>query len=104
LFQLDPDSRAELDELDDEALATIVERVLADPSGRREPQHNYTRRFQNAKRYVKGLAKDEKVWELKPNHWRALFVTLETDDGRKGLFFLPVKGTRFWTMSDCPWH
>jgi hypothetical protein len=104
LYKLDPESRAELDAIGDARLTTTVERVLADPSGRREPQHNYTRRFQNPRRHVKGLAKGEKVWELKPNHWRALFITFETADGAKGLFFLPVKGARFWTMSECPWH
>lgn len=102
MFELDPDSVAELKEIGDQNLSSAVERVLADPSGRREPRHSHTRRFLNPRRYVR-VARDERVWEFKTNHWRALFITVDGKNGR-GVFFVSVKGKRFWSMSDCPWH
>ena len=103
MFQLDPDSRNELEEIGDDNLRAAVERVLRDPSGQREPRHNYTRRFRNPSRYVR-VARDETVYEFKPSRWRGLFVTAEGESGKRGLFFIPIRRRRFWTMSDCPWH
>ena len=107
MFALDPASQAELDEIDDDQLRRAVDRVLADPSGRRQPQHNYTRRFRNPRRYVK-VAKSDAVWEFKPSRWRGLFVTAERTGGdgatHRLLVFVQVKGRRFWSMADCPWH
>jgi hypothetical protein len=99
---LDPDSRAELGALGDEHLVQIIDRILDDPSGRRQPLHNYTRLFRNPRRYVR-VARDERVWELRTSSWRGLFVLIGLPEGR-GIFFIPVRDKRFWTMSECPWH
>jgi hypothetical protein len=102
VLQLDPDSEAELEAIGDDGLREKVARVCADPSGQRQPRHNYTRRFRNAKKYVKSGGRD--VWEFKPSGWRGLFVIAKKDDKAKGIFFLPVNGKRFMSMSKCPWH
>jgi hypothetical protein len=102
LFELDPQSEAELEKIGDPNLRRAVERVLADPAGQREPRHNHTRRFLNPRRYVK-IGSNERVWEFKTNHWRALFITVE-HEGHRLLVFVPVKKRGFWSMSDCPWH
>ncbi|MGK2936926.1 MAG: hypothetical protein ACSLFR_03840 [Solirubrobacteraceae bacterium] len=102
MLPLDPASRAELDAIGDEHLTRAVERVLADPSGRREPRHNYTRLFRNPRAYV-SVRSGERVWEFRTNHWRALFVLVDRD-GRSGIFFVPIRGKRFLTMGEAPWH
>jgi hypothetical protein len=102
LHSLDPESQAELDALDDDSLTQIVDRVRTDPSGQRQPKHHYTRKFQNPQQYLKVPAKT-RVWELRTNHYRALMTTVE-HNGRHGLWFFPIKGKRFWTLSECPWH
>ena len=101
MLELDPASEAELTEIDDEALALAVERVCADPSGQREPGHNYARRFRNASKYVN--VGDRDVWEFKTSKYRGLFSIAKGSDHR-GIFFIPVKGKRFMTMAECPWH
>jgi hypothetical protein len=102
LLELDPDSEAELEAIDDDGLREKVRRVCADPSGQRQPRHNFTRKFREPKKYVK--SGDRAVFEFKPSGWRGLFVIGEKDGNAKGVFFIPVKGKRFWSMSDCPWH
>jgi len=112
LFELDPESQVELDALleakadNAEALAEIVKRVCADPSGKREPKHRYTRPFPNAKKHV-AVPPGAKAWELVANHWRALFMTVEEVEGEvtyRLIVFLPKKGVRFWPIADAPWH
>lgn len=81
-------------------LREAVQRVCQDPAGRGNPGHPYTRKFTDPERYVgKKLPAGTKVWEFKPNQYRGLFVT-------KGDFiaFLPVRGNRFMTVKECPWH
>jgi hypothetical protein len=102
LLKLDPDSEAELEAIGNDDLTAKVARVCADPSGQREPRHNFARRFRNAKKYAKAGGRD--VWEFKPSGWRGLFVIAKKDGNAKGIFFLPVKGKRFMSMSECPWH
>ena len=101
LLELDPASEDELAELDDSQLAQAVQRVCHDPSGRREPRHNYTSRFRNPSRYVK--TGDRDVWEFKTSKYRGLFVIAEGETARR-LYFLPVKGKRFMSLGECPWH
>jgi hypothetical protein len=101
LLELDPASEAELTEIDDEALALAVRRVCADPSGQREPRHNYARRFRNASKHVN--VGDRDVWEFKTSKWRGLFVIAKGSD-RQGISFVPVKRRRFMTLGECPWH
>jgi hypothetical protein len=108
LFQLTPASREDLDAFcermsDSQARAfrEVIRRVCADPSGRREPRHRYVRGpFRNAERYLgRRMPSEAKVWELKTNHARGLFVT-----DPPFLAFLPVRGKRFMTADECPWH
>jgi hypothetical protein len=101
LLELDPASQAELEAIGDESLNRIVARVCADPSGQLEPRHSYTRKFRNASKYSK--MGDRDVWEFCPSKWRGLFVIAA---GRRSgrIYFLPIKGTRFMTLSRCPWH
>jgi hypothetical protein len=87
--------------IDDEALTRAVDRVRIDPSGQREPRHRYTRRFHSTTRYVNAGGRD--LWEFRTGKWRGLFVLVEGKSGR-GLFFVPIKGTRFMTLAECPWH
>lgn len=101
MLELDPDSAAELATIGDAALRRIVERVLADPTGQREPRHNYTRKFRNASRYAK--VGNREAWEFCPSKWRGLFV-IATRGRAQRLYFLPVKGKRFMSLGECPWH
>jgi hypothetical protein len=39
------------------------------------------------------------VWEFCPSRYRGLFIT----DGEH-VVFLKVRGRRFMTADDCPWH
>lgn len=118
MFELDPASADELAVFCDglrasqaKYLRDVVARVLADPSGRRQPTHRYTRLFSSAGEYVPNLPDEVKVWELKTNHYRALFVTAEVKRGEtvhQRLTFLPIGGrgggSRFLRPEDCPWH
>jgi len=86
-----------------------VERVCRDPSGRLEPKHSLTQKFREPSKYLgKKVQKGVDVWEFKPNQFRGLFVTqlCKGKDGKKVrlVAFLPVKGRRFTTVDDCPWH
>ena len=107
MLRLSPESQKELDSFceqlsDNEAasLRTAVQRVCADPSGRRQPGHNFTRTFNDPGRYTgKKLPRNVKAWEFKPSRYRALFIT---DD--PFIVFLKVRGKRFRTIDDCPWH
>lgn len=101
MLDLDPASEAELKKVDDAALTRAVERVRADPSGRREPGHRYTCRFHNTTKYVDTGGRD--LWEFRPSKWRGLFVIVK-GASTQGVMFLPVKGKRFMTLSECPWH
>ena len=100
MLELDPASEAELAELDDDALRRAVERVCADPSGQREPKHSYTRRFRNTTKYVDTRGRD--LWEFKTSKYRGLFFIAKGK--REGIFFVPVKGRRFMSLGECPWH
>lgn len=102
MHALDPGSEEELARIDAPQLTRAVRRVQADPGGRGQPGHPYTRKFQNPRAYV-DVRRGEKVWEFSTNHYRALFVTFATE-GKRGIFFIPVRGRRFWTMGECPWH
>jgi hypothetical protein len=118
LFALDPGSKEELDAFCEgisksqaDYLRGVVERVLQDPSGMRQPTHHYTRQFHNAGDYVPNLPADLKVWELKTNRFRALFTTAVVKRGKtthRRLSFLAIggrgKGRRFLFAEDCPWH
>jgi hypothetical protein len=100
LLPLDLGSEAELQEIGDASLIEIVDRVRADPSGRKEPQHPYTRKFRNPGKYAN--VGDRNVFEFKPSKWRGLFVIAAGEN--EGLFFVPIKGKRFMTLGECPWH
>lgn len=109
---LDPASKEELDRLcaeggdSEERLRQAVKRVCADPSGRREPHHNFTKPFHNPRRYVK-VGKHVKVIEFKSNQWRGLLQLVEvTKNGKthRLVFFNPIKGQRFFSADQCPWH
>lgn len=85
-------------------LRAAVERVLADPSGRGRPGHRYTKTFHNPEKYVT-LEDGVKVWEFCPNQWRGLFMTADAQgDGPGLLLFVPVRGKRFLTKNEAPWH
>ena len=113
MFELHPESKAALDDFCDglsdyqaDYLREVVNRICQDPSGRREPQHRWTRPFRNPGAYVR-VPKGVKVWELKTNLYRALFIT-DTFTTKKGekkqiLTFLPVGGERFLHVNDAPW-
>ena len=78
----------------------VIARVCADPSGRRHPQHSYAKPFHRPERYLgRALPAGTKVWELKTNHQRGLFITDEP-----WIVFLDVRGKRFMTADECPWH
>ena len=109
MFKLSPDSQAALDafceSLGDNqarALRGAIDRVRADPSGRRNPQHHYTQKFRDPAKYLgRKLPKGTNVWEFKPSRYRALFLT---DSESGNMVFLAVRGQRFFTADDCPWH
>jgi hypothetical protein len=58
------------------ALSQLLRRPRADV---RQPTHRYTRPFRNAAEYVPNLLAELKVWELKTNRYRGLFVTAEVE-------------------------
>jgi hypothetical protein len=106
MFELSPASREALDEFcatlpggQGDLVRQAVRRVCADPSGRRQPQHRYTRPFRNAKRYAPGLSGNQRVWEFKTRQCRGLFVT---DAELRTLVFLPVSGRRFMLPAQAP--
>jgi hypothetical protein len=101
LLELDPASQAELEAIGDEALTRIVARVCADPSGQHEPRHSYTRKFRNASKYANVGNRD--VWEFCPSKWRGMFMIASGKRGGR-IYFLEIKGTRFMTLGECPWH
>jgi hypothetical protein len=101
LLELDPASKAELEAIGNKALARIVARVCADPTGQHEPRHSYARKFRNASRYV--AIGDRDVWEFCPSKWRGLFVLATGKDGGR-IYFLPIKDKRFMSLGVCPWH
>lgn len=102
MLDLDPASAEELAKIGDKALTKAVERVRADPSGQLEPKHRYTERFKNASKYANVGKRD--VREFKPSKWRGLFVVTKGPSGKQGIFFIAVKGRRFMTLGECPWH
>jgi len=112
LYELDPESVEELDHLCEtlgskaEQLKRAVGRVCADPSGQRNPRHSFTKKFRSPWNYAAGAKKDD-VTEFTTNQWRGLFRLLEDEnDGKpvRMLAFLAIKGRRFFTVKDCPWH
>jgi hypothetical protein len=117
LYELDPDSRAALDEFcadltpkQADYLRTVVTRICDDPSGHRQPTHSFTRPFHNAERYVGKLPPELKVWELKTNRYRALFYTAEVEKSgttHRRLVLLPIrgrgKGRRLLHAAEAPW-
>ncbi len=45
--------------------------------------------------------------EFTTSRWRGLFQLAEAEkDGtiHRLLVFIPIKGRRFFTVKDCPWH
>jgi len=40
-----------------------------------------------------------KVWEFCPSRYRGLFITSD-----EYVIFLKVRGRRFMTTDECPWH
>jgi hypothetical protein len=113
VFDLEPETQAELDEYckglspsEAKQLRDAIKRVCADPSGRREPRHRFTRPFRNPKPYVGKVPKGMKLWEFKTNHHRGLFWTGQKKHGGKTvrrLAFVRVKGARFFRTGDAPW-
>jgi len=112
LPDLDPESAEELDHLCEtlgkpgEKLRQDVERVCENPSGQRNPRHRFTKKFHSAHRYVQ-VSKGAKVMEFTTNQWRGLFQLVEVEKGgtvHSLLVFIPVKGQRFFSADDCPWH
>jgi hypothetical protein len=111
LYELDPESADELDQLcktlgsSGEQLREAVKRVCENPSGRREPQHRFTRKFHNPGRYAPHT--EGKLTEFRTNQWRGLFQLVEVQRGgnrHRLLVFVPVKGRRFFSVKDCPWR
>lgn len=77
-----------------------VERVCQDPSGKREPRHNYTRPFR-ASGKLRFLPKGQKAFEFKTNHCRGLFLV---DTEVRQLEFLSMgKLGRFFLPGNAPW-
>lgn len=112
MHDLDPESAEELSQLCEtlgkpgEQLRRAVARVCADPSGQRNPRHSYTKTFHSPWRYV-NVGKKVKVMEFTTSRWRGLFQLAEAEkDGtiHRLLVFIPIKGRRFFTVKDCPWH
>jgi hypothetical protein len=112
LPDLDPESAAELDQLckilgkSAEQLRAAVDRVCANPSGQRQPRHRYTKKFHSAHRYV-NVAKGATVLEFTTNQWRGLFQLVEFEKNKtvhRLVVFIPIKGSRFFTVDNCPWH
>jgi hypothetical protein len=101
VLALDPASEKELDEIGDDSLWDAVRRVCTDPSGQREPKHKYANKFRNASRYINTGGRD--IWEFRTSKYRGLFV-MAKGASLDGIFFIPVKGTRFMTLGACPWH
>lgn len=106
MLELSPASRQGLDdfcsslsEQEASSLREIIRRVCADPSGQREPRHNYTRRFKNPQKYVRKLPTAVTVWEFKPPRYRGLFLV-----DPPHLVFLKIRGAHFTTADRCPWH
>ena len=114
MFQLSSKSKAALDEFcetlgENQAsfLREVVDKIAADPWGKRHPQHNFTRRFHTPEAYVDvKLPEGVQVGELKTTSFRALFLTQTVEkQGRSHGFiiFLPVNGKRFFSFEDAPW-
>jgi hypothetical protein len=107
LLRLSPESEKELEAFsarlrpgDAKSLKRSIERVCADPSGMREPRHHFTRRFVDYETYTgKRLPRDIKVYEFRPPGFRGLYII-----DRPYMIFLKVRGRRFRTADDCPWH
>lgn len=77
-----------------------MERVCEDPAGRSNPGHSFTQKFREPRRYLGSkLPPNTSVFEFKPNRYRALFIV-----SGDSVAFLPIKGRRFFTVKDCPWH
>ena len=109
---LDPESAAELQRLCEELgkpaeqLRAAVERVCANPSGQRNPRHHFTKKFHSAHRYVP-VAKGATVMEFTTNQWRGLFQLVEFEKDEivhRLLVFIPIRGQRFLSVKECPWH
>lgn len=110
MYQLDDESAAELAALGDDAsvdaLRAAIDRICADPSGRRNPQHHFTKKFHKARKYVK-IPAEMSAWELTHSKWRGVFVIVETEKGgetHRLIAFVPIRGKRFLTVQDAPWH
>jgi len=113
LHKLDPASEAELAKLCEELgaqgkqLRAAVEMVCENPSGRRQPQHRFTQKFNHPREFIK-VSKGTTVWEFKPNQWRGLFVLAEkpmaNGQSARLIAFVPIRGKRFLTVDECPWH
>jgi hypothetical protein len=83
-----------------ELLRRQVEQVCTDPGGKREPTHRLTRPFHPGGK-LSILPKDQKAFEFVTNHCRALFLI---DNKARVLTFVAIKGKRFMSMAECPWH
>lgn len=112
MHDLDRESAEELAQLCEtlgkqgEKLRADVERVCANPSGQQNPRHRFTKKFHSAHRTV-SVAKGAKVMEFTTNQWRGLFQLVEFEKGgttHRLLVFIPIKGRRFFTLDNCPWH
>lgn len=91
---------ADLSESQATYLRAAVQRVCENPSGRGDPSHSFTQKFREPRRYLGNrLPAGTTVLEFKPNQYRGLFIV--KDDK---VAFLPMKGRRFTTVKDCPWH
>jgi hypothetical protein len=89
-----------LSESQAELLRSQIAQVSADPSGRRAPQHRLTRPFRPTGKLA--LPKGQRAFEFKTNHVRGLFIV---DTVLRELVFIPVvKGRRFVTAAEAPWH
>lgn len=114
MFALDPESQEALDVFcsgleasQADYLRNVIRRVCEDPAGRRQPTHNFTRPFRDPARYVGPIPSDQKVWELKTNRYRALFMTADVRKGGKvhrQLRFVPISGQGLFQASEVPWH
>lgn len=83
-----------------ELLKRQVEQVCTDPGGRRDPTHRLTRPFHPTGK-LSFLPKGQKAFEFVANHCRGIFLV---DNEARVLTFIPVKGRRFLSMTECPWH
>lgn len=113
MFELGPESKAELDEFcadlkpgEAKSLRQAIDRVKQDPWGYGIPGHRYTKPHHPDKRYLH-MPSGTRVLELKVGNFRGLFTTTVVKRGDREyrrIDFVRIRGRRFMTAGDAPWH